>query len=277
MKLSIITVNLNDAAGLEKTLASVAEQSYGDIELIVIDGGSQDGSLEVLHRYAESVSYRVSEKDNGIYHAMNKGVLRAKGAYCLFLNSGDFLADRDILSRAMEQRSEADILYGDLLFSSEGPDRLHYQSYPDRLSFGYFYHGGYLPHPSTFIKRELFDRAGLYDETNRIASDWDFLLRALCLHHATYQHLPFAISVYDFHGISSRPQNLEIIQAEKDRTLQRHFPMYVADYERTSPLFQKGTSQLVVASRKHRLVRVLRWFLKWIPRIQVFEVRKLAS
>ena len=109
MKLSIITINYNNLAGLQKTIESVVSQTFRDFEWIVIDGGSVDGSRELIERYANSFSYWVSEPDKGIYNAMNKGIVVAKGDYLLFLNSGDWLCDEMALERSFSHHPTKDI------------------------------------------------------------------------------------------------------------------------------------------------------------------------
>ncbi|MEG1573526.1 MAG: glycosyltransferase family 2 protein, partial [Bacteroidales bacterium] len=118
-KLSIITINLNDAAGIEKTLKSIWEkQSFRDFEHIVIDGGSKDGSVEVIKKYEKNLAYWISEPDKGIYNAMNKGIAKATGEYLLFINGGDWLAD-DVLAEVFAIPFEEDIVYGDFTYVSE--------------------------------------------------------------------------------------------------------------------------------------------------------------
>jgi len=110
-KLSIITVNLNNAEGLRKTIESVVTQTFTDFEYIIIDGGSTDGSVEIIKLYADKITYWVSEPDKGIYNGMNKGIMVAKGEYCQFLNSGDWLVNENVLKEVF---ADVDIVYGDL-------------------------------------------------------------------------------------------------------------------------------------------------------------------
>ncbi|HNW57942.1 MAG TPA: glycosyltransferase, partial [Bacteroidales bacterium] len=112
-KLSIITVNRNNAEGLRKTIASVIAQTYGNYEFVIIDGASTDESLEVIRKNAGRISYWISEPDNGTYHAMNKGIKVSAGEYCLFLNSGDYLVDKNVLEKIFNQKIDADIISGD--------------------------------------------------------------------------------------------------------------------------------------------------------------------
>ena len=114
MKLSIITVNLNNCDGLQKTIDSVVSQTFKDFEWIVIDGGSTDGSKELIEQYADHFTYWVSEPDKGIYNAMNKGIRVAKGDYLQFLNSGDYLYDRTTLEKCLLPQNNADVIYGNL-------------------------------------------------------------------------------------------------------------------------------------------------------------------
>jgi len=117
--LSIITINKNNAAGLEKTIESVIGQTSNDFEYIVIDGASSDGSVEVIQKYADKINYLVSEPDTGVYNAMNKGIRKAQGTYCLFLNSGDWLVSPETLDNFFKETvtNTADIFYSDAIFS----------------------------------------------------------------------------------------------------------------------------------------------------------------
>ena len=111
-KLSVITINYNNKNGLIKTINSVINQTYKDFEFIIIDGGSTDGSLEVIQEYSGQINYWVSEPDNGIYHAMNKGIVMAKGEYCNFMNSGDCFFDEQVLKNAFSHNLSVDIFIG---------------------------------------------------------------------------------------------------------------------------------------------------------------------
>ena len=103
MKISIITVVFNNKVGLEATIQSVINQTYNDIEYIIIDGGSEDGTKEILEQYSSNINYWVSENDNGIYHAMNKGAAKASGSYLLFLNAADVLADNKVIEKVVDE------------------------------------------------------------------------------------------------------------------------------------------------------------------------------
>ena len=115
MTLSIITINYNNAAGLEKTIKSVISQTCKRYEFIIIDGGSKDGSKDIIEKYQDQITYWVSEPDNGIYNAMNKGVKVAKGEYCIFMNSGDIFVDNDVIRDVFNIGFSADIITGGII------------------------------------------------------------------------------------------------------------------------------------------------------------------
>ncbi|MBC7426937.1 MAG: glycosyltransferase, partial [Bacteroidia bacterium] len=114
--LSIITICLNDKSGLEKTILSVKEQTFRDYEHLIIDGGSVDGSKEIIEKYKSYLAFTISERDNGRYQAMNKGIQNSKGIYLLFLNSGDYLADNFVLQKILSDADMPDIKYGNVIF-----------------------------------------------------------------------------------------------------------------------------------------------------------------
>lgn len=196
----LVTINLNNRNGLRKTIESVVSQTYKDkIYYIVIDGGSTDGSLDIIDLYKDQIDYWVSEKDSGIYNAMNKGIDAIKGdGYALFLNSGDYLAENNVIERVYNEL-DADIVYGNEWKDKNG--RKTISKYPDKLDEAFFKRTA-LPHQSTFIKTELLKQHP-YDETHKLLGDWKFLREMTMQYNKTYKHLPYAISVYGLDGIST--------------------------------------------------------------------------
>lgn len=197
-KLSIITINLNNVEGLRRTVDSVVGQIYRDFEWIVVDGGSVDGSLELIEEYSDRITWWVSEPDSGIYNAMNKGILASHGEYLLFLNSGDYLHDRDVLHKVVPQLQGKDFYTG------------HEYHEDLDVSSGVFTHSqlfftmstASLPHQSTFISRKVFDKYGLYREDLTFASDWYMFYKALIMGDSDIEKLGIFISVIDVHGVS---------------------------------------------------------------------------
>jgi len=246
MKLSIITINYNNAEGLRKTLASVSAQTYRDIDHIIIDGGSTDGSVEVIKEYVnQCMMYDVlwvSEKDNGIYNAMNKGIRKATGDYCQFLNSGDTLAGPEVTAKmiaALTQgksedlrgRSDSvDIIYGDMLKIGEKKRYVDRSSRSDDVTLNMFYRGC-LNHSPAYIKRSLFDEYGYYDETLKICSDWKFYMQSIVLGKATTKHVNIVVTHFDMNGISETRK--DILNEERNRLLKELVPQGILkDYDR---------------------------------------------
>lgn len=222
MYLSIITINYNNKVGLQKTIESVINQSAKDFEYVIIDGGSTDGSVEIIKEYADKIDYWVSEKDKGIYHAMNKGALAAHGEYTLFLNSGDAFIDGDVLNKVFENDLYADIVCGNIVNDKGGT-----MIAPQKVTMEYFLLGC-LPHPSSFIKRSLFDTHP-YDERFKIAGDWEFFMYHLIVENVTYQHININVTLFDTTGIScSTSKDLHDIELRKE-VIARILPPRVAE------------------------------------------------
>lgn len=216
MLLSIITVNYNNAEGLERTIKSVQEQTYPEIEHIIIDGGSKDGAVEIIKKYEKKIAYWVSESDNGIYHAMNKGVAQAHGDYCLFLNSGDILYDRDAVEKLCSQQINADIVAANLeCEDASGSSNIP----PEEITYSFFFISS-IPHPSTLIRTELL-RNTHYREDYKIISDWIFFFDTLILQNVTYQHVDVFLSKFDMSGVS---RNKEKALIEQERYLSSIIP-----------------------------------------------------
>lgn len=220
-RFSIVTINLNNATGLQKTIESVMEQSYSGFEYIIIDGGSTDGSDRAISRSADRIAYWVSEPDKGIYNAMNKGINKASGEYCLFLNSGDYFVNGDILRITSEYLADEDIIYGDGLFETEG-GKLVLNIIPEKPGLEYFCSNS-LHHPSTFIKRSLFEKYGYYNESNKIVSDWEFFIKTIVINNVKVKKIPLCISVNDDKGLSRLSENQLLISEEVNEVLTKYF------------------------------------------------------
>lgn len=212
-KLSVITINFNNSAGLEKTIQSVISQSFKDFEFIIIDGGSTDNSVEIIKKYAKEITYWVSEKDKGVYNAQNKGIDAAKGEYCLFLNSGDYLSDNKVLSKAFVNHFPEDILYGNMKVNWNN-GKITTEKMPQKITFSHMFRDT-VWHPVSFIKKQLFDTYGKYNEEYKIAADYEFFYRTIIEKKATTRHLPFPVSVFVFNGLSSNPENTKLVREER--------------------------------------------------------------
>lgn len=209
--ISIITINLNNLSGLIKTVESVTLQDYPHVEYLIIDGGSSDGSVEFISSNNSKFDYWLSEKDEGIYDAMNKGIFHAKGEYLIFLNSGDTFASRTSLSKLIYDNIEYDIVYGNLALDKISTRELI--KYPALLSLKYFRYAT-LPHQATLIRKKLFSNFGSYNTSYKIVSDWIFFCDVIIKHKVTYKYVDELISIFDINGISSQPSGGEVIRLE---------------------------------------------------------------
>ena len=228
MKLSIITINLNNAKGLDKTIESVLCQTFSNYEWLIIDGGSTDGSVNIIQKYSDRFSYCISEPDTGIYHAQNKGILKAAGDYCFFLNSGDYLVDNKVLEKIFMTDSNEDIIFGNLYVTISGKI-IGKACGKEQLTFSDVY-AHMIKHQASFIKRSLFERFGLFNENLKIIADWEFMIKTIGLGNATYRYVDKFVSYFDNYGLSNR--NPEIVRLEREQVIKMMIPgMMHPDYE----------------------------------------------
>ena len=236
MKLSIITINRNNAAGLEKTMRSVATQTFKEFEYIVVDGASTDGSVDVIKRLEPDFKHLkwVSEPDSGIYNAMNKGMRMASGEYFQILNSADCLASEDVIERmlsALENSSYPSILYGNMIKCFPDGRKLLDRSFAGRDITMLGMYMGTLNHDPAYIRRDMFEKYGYYDENLKIVSDWKWYMQAIVLGGEKPKYANIDVTFFDMTGISET--NLDLCKEERKKELDRMFPEAIlADYER---------------------------------------------
>lgn len=221
MKISIITVCRNSKATIQATLKSILYQCYENIEHIVIDGNSSDGTIELVKINCQRISKFVSNPDHGIYDAMNKGLALATGEYVAYLNSDDFYASRTAIQQvaiALNQM-KADVIYGDLSYvkRNDPNKRVRYwKSQP--FQPGSFSRGFSPPHPAFFIKRKLLEKLGGFDLSYNLASDFDLMFRALEIHKYKSTYLPVELTCMRTGGATNKSiknvvrQNKEILK-----------------------------------------------------------------
>ncbi|EGQ7854596.1 glycosyltransferase [Vibrio vulnificus] len=246
MKVSIITVCYNSAKTIKDTIESVKKQTYSNIEYIVIDGNSTDSTRELLNSYSDVIDIVVSEKDQGLYDAMNKGLALATGELVGILNSDDVLADHSIIARVVDASKNVDGVYGDVGFYDFTLTKKtrHYSSKGfHKTKFS----RGFMPaHPSCYLKRELIERVGFYSLNFKIAADFDYLLRAFAIPGSSFQYLQEEVVKMREGGVSTSGisanilLNKEIIQSCRNNGLSCSWLSVLSKYpEKIMGLFLK--------------------------------------
>ena len=221
VKLSVITINYNNYEGLKKTIKSVRNQTNQNFEYIIIDGNSDDNSLQIINENIDIITTWVSELDEGIYNAMNKGIKKSNGDYIIFINSGDYFYSNHIIENILSHLHNEDLIYGNLCHINNSKQEIFH--YPEFLSIQYIWKYS-LPHPSTFIKKSLLFDIGLFNEKDKITSDWQFFMSALFLKNCSYKKLNFTISTFIGNGISNKFESLNRIENEKYSFMRKNFP-----------------------------------------------------
>lgn len=247
-KIAIITINFNNAEGLKKTMDSVFSQTSKEFEFIIIDGGSSDGSKALIENNKDKITYWVSEKDEGIYHAQNKGLLKSTADYCLFLNSGDILANEMVISHFISELHDTDIVYGDLITEDKVGKQTALSS-PDKLDV-YHLMISTLWHPTAFIKRELFQKFGLYDQKLKVTGDYEFFIRVILKYNASTKHIKIPVCIFDLKGISNSTELTLLQTKERKLSWEANFsPAIIESME---------TYVKILRSREYKLAQSLR-------------------
>lgn len=220
-KYSIITICFNEVENIRKTCESIVAQNYLDYEWIVIDGASNDGTLETLEEFRSDISILISEPDKGIYDAMNKGINLAFGEYLVFMNGGDAFASNQALD-FVAKAPQKDLIYGDLRCDTYNGE-IH--SFPDHFRASDLLKT-MLPHQASFYRRKLFESYGKYDTTYRIAADYDMNVRLLEIAKVSSHHIPHPLAIFDISGISSSKKYRSLRRRENHRIRMKYFPSY---------------------------------------------------
>ena len=261
MTCSIITITYNNLAGLRKTAEFVAAQTYRDMEWVVVDGASTDGTREWLDNAQCTMRNLqiLSEPDKGVYDAQNKGIGLAKGDFCFFLNAGDTFCGADVVARMMADCEGADIVYGnELVVDAEGRVVEHCKGVDDP-GFVDLYNSC-MKHQATFIRRTLFDKYGKYDSTMRICADFDWFFRVIAFHDEV-RLLYKDVDVAYFENTGLSYHNPALCAPERKQILDRLMPARLQrDYE--------------TIARYPRLTRVRR---QWLPNILLRVVNRLMK
>lgn len=206
MKVSIITISYNSAETIEDTIKSVVSQDYDNIEYIIIDGASKDDTLSIVDKYKDNIAKVISEKDKGIYDAMNKGVEHATGDIIGILNSDDYYYDESVISEVVRlfENEKTDGLYADLVYvDREDSEKVIRYWKSGEYVPGKFLRGWMPPHPTFFVKREVYSKFGLYSTDLRSAADYEFMLRVIHKHNISLSYMPRILTKMRVGGMSN--------------------------------------------------------------------------
>lgn len=234
LKISIVTVSLNSVNTIKHTIESVISQDYDNIEYIIVDGGSSDGTVEIVSRYDKYVKYFVSEPDNGIYDGMNKGIEMATGDIVGILNSDDFYPNSFILSNVVKsfEKYGCDAVYGDLVYvKANNISKITRYWKAGDYSTQKIKNGWMLPHPTFFVRKEIYERYGLYDTDLSSAADYGMILKLLYKHNILVYYIPMILVNMRVGGESNRSL-FNRLKANKEDSLawtknQLNRPMFI--------------------------------------------------
>ena len=227
MKISIITICLNRHKVIRETIESVLSQNYNNIEYIVIDGGSSDGSLETINSYSSNIDCLISEPDNGIYQAINKGLSRVTGDVVGLLHAGDLLYDNNVISNVVGRfkQYDSDLIYGHSVVYAEDRKKIIRKNVSPEYKDNLMKYGWFPSHQSIYFKSSVFDQYGNYNENYKIAADYELLLRVLLVHKLKAKRLDMFLLKFHLGGASSKnimsvvESNYECFNAWKNNNL----------------------------------------------------------
>lgn len=223
MKISVITVCRNAEQHIENTIQSVINQTkFANIEYILIDGASTDKTTEIIEKYKENISYFVSEPDTGIYNAMNKGIKVATGDFVMFLNSGDSYINELVFEQFLPhlEKTDKNLVIGNLFaFDKYSADMVRIN---EKFLDKFLFHYQSIPHPSTFFRRTIFEKVGLYNENYRIVSDFEWYLKYFNEFNGNYDYVDKYVVFFDLNGICSNKQFEELHQKERNEVLYKY-------------------------------------------------------
>lgn len=206
-KISVITVVYNDCVGLEKTIQSVMSQTYNSIEYIVVDGGSTDGTVDIIKKYESFIGKWISEKDNGIYDAMNKGIQMSTGDWLNFLNASDYFISNTIVEDIAKHLDSSSIVYGNMIRTDGKRRYLTKGAHGNTLDAVDFMHSS-ISHQAAFIRKEVFQKYGFYSTNYRLASDAEFFYRVLVENKESFKYIDKPFVIFALGGASSKQQQL---------------------------------------------------------------------
>jgi len=224
--ISVLTVVFNNVKTIEDTIKSVMGQTYDNVEYIIIDGGSTDGTIDIIKKYEGKIDYWVSEPDHGLYDAMNKGIAGSKGEWIHILNSDDYYINDSVLQNVVPYLQEPGKQFYYFAMNLENKGTVTVQKYPfNVLNYLKLFYSAYLPHPTMFIAREQYHTAGVFDIKFKIAADHDLILRLCRCYKPIYVDIPIVLMRGG--GLSSLDQT-KTFRDFRDVTIKNKFPWLLA-------------------------------------------------
>jgi len=223
MKFSIISVCKNSEKTIENTVLSVLSQSYKNFEYIIIDGASTDKTLDILDKYKDKLTKIISEPDDGLYDAMNKGIHNSFGDYIFFLNSDDRFINKDILKNVYQkvENNKKELLYGDQVFFNKEKNKISVRKH-NKLNKIYLIKNTPCQ-PATFYRKDVFEQYGGFDTEFKIVSDQEWFLRTFLEHNISAYYLGFPITVFNQGGLSTNSNGKEKLDKERNRMFKKYF------------------------------------------------------
>ncbi|MCL5961440.1 MAG: glycosyltransferase [Chloroflexi bacterium] len=258
MKVSVITVCYNAEVTIEETLKSVLSQTYDNIEYLVVDGGSTDNTVPIIQRYSDRLAYFVSEKDSGMYEAMNKGISAATGHYLFFLNADDVFFDDSVVEDAAKEflGLDVDLLFGDVFIVDRATGTSFLKSHGglDKP----FFLGNCICQQGIFYKADAFRKCGTFDQTYRIVGDYEWLLRALFKYKLPSKYISVPFAIFRWGGICNSNRFEELHVSERERVIRSYFSNLEIRLQRSSKLHRLARRRIP----RRAIWRIFRWELR---------------
>lgn len=256
-KLSVVTINFNNCAGLKKTIESVVSQTNRSFEYVVIDGSSTDGSVDLLHEFSGSIDFWESKPDKNEYDGMNKGIRNATGEYVMFLNSGDTFYSPGAVEQILSFDFNEGFVYADVCVDYQS--RKVIKRYPDILT-SWFLFSEMICHQVQLIRKDLFRKFGDYDDSIKIVADYDFMIKVLLKGKVKYKHLPVVLAIYQWGGKSTQPEAAKSIHDGKHSIQDKYFDRKILEVLRQfdREVYQQYIS--ILNSRSYKVMRILTRF-----------------
>jgi glycosyltransferase involved in cell wall biosynthesis len=244
MKISVITVSFNSANTIENTIQSVLSQNYPDLEYILIDGGSTDGTIDIIKKYEDKIAYWISEPDKGISDAFNKGIRQATGDLICIINSDDALLPNVLNEISKQINVDTDVIYGNMYIYRKkyNTEKLHHSQ--DNLNFskGHFYG---LSHPASLIRKRAYDKYGLYDVSLKYCMDKEIFLR-MYEKGAKFQRIDLPIARYADGGASGVKNYHKVVLESTKISIRYGSPLLIAYYRIVRNILQIYTVNLLI-------------------------------